>query len=283
MPEKLYSPSAVKEILNERGLSPSKKLGQNFLTDYNTIEKIANTVPAENRSERAFEIGAGLGALSHALSKRYKSLSCVEFDSGLFRFLYENAAANSAIIHSDVLKTSIETGSDVYGNIPYNISSQILQWLLIENNGKWNFAVFLVQKDFAQRICASPGESSYSPISLLAAFASDIKIEFSVGKNVFLPKPKIDSAVISIKPTERFDIDAFPSYRRLVRSAFHNRRKTAVNNFIKSPYLSLSKNDALKLLSAIGADPRVRGEELSPDEYFTMSRLLAEQDQPPAQ
>lgn len=274
-----YSKHDVLSLLSEKGIRLTKKRGQNFLLDRNTASRIAETAP-NARASAAFEIGGGVGALTLPLSERYDALYTLEYDKGVYELLAD-AFPDVCVTHQDVLTATLAdypSPIDVYGNIPYNISSPILEWLLIKNVGRWSFAVFMVQKDFARRLLAEPGSDDYSALTLLAAFASFVRKEYDVGKNVFFPKPAVDSQVISLLPKPALDTTLFPLYRTIVKSAFHNRRKTLLNNLVRSPYMTVSRDVVEDAFATLSLPSAIRGERVAHETYEALARMLRTHD-----
>lgn len=269
MPDNVYSKKIITELLKTYGASPSKKRGQNFLCDKNTAEKIACFIPnGFNRSESAIEIGGGFGSLTNVLEKIYSNnLTVIEYDKKLFSFLSEEYKNKINIIHNDILNIklndNINKKTDVYGNIPYNIASPIMDWLLYDSAGKWNYAVFMVQTDFALRLTAKEGTKDYSSLTVFCSFLAETSLEFNVSRNVFYPTPNVDSSVISIKPKE-FDYSMIDIYKSLSKALFHNRRKNIKNNLLHSPYLKTEPKEVETILELLNIDKNERGENLSP-------------------
>ncbi|OEJ13690.1 ribosomal RNA small subunit methyltransferase A [Brachyspira hampsonii] len=279
MLDNLYSKREVTEYLKCKSIFPNKNRGQNFLCDKNIAYNIANTVPNNLlRSEYALEIGGGLGSLSNMLYSIYKNnLTIVEYDNALYNHLIEKFN-NINIIHKDILTFNIpdsERKYDIYGNIPYNIASPIIEWLLYESYDKWNYAVFMVQSDFAQRLIAKENTENYSSLTLFANFMSDIKLEFNVSKDVFYPIPKVTSSVISIIP-KKADINIIEVFKSVSKTLFHNRRKTIRNNFINSPYLNIDKAYIDEIFNKANIDGNIRGETLPIDKVIELSNIVKE-------
>ena len=277
MLDNLYSKREVTEYLKNKSIFPNKNRGQNFLCDRNIAYNIANTVPNSlSRSKYALEIGGGLGALSNMLCDIYKdNLTIVEYDNALYNHLIEKFN-DINIIHKDILTFDIsnsENKYDVYGNIPYNIASPIMEWLLYESYNKWNYAVFMVQSDFAQRLIAKENTENYSSLTLFANFMSDIKLDYNVSKDVFYPIPKVTSSIISIIP-KKVDIDIVDVFKSVSKTLFHNRRKTIRNNFISSPYLNINKEHIDEILSKANIDGNIRGETLPIDKVTELSNIV---------
>ncbi|MEI0538667.1 16S rRNA (adenine(1518)-N(6)/adenine(1519)-N(6))-dimethyltransferase RsmA [Brachyspira pulli] len=279
MLDNLYSKKEVIEYLKDKSIFPNKNRGQNFLCDRNIAYNIASTVPENySRGEFALEIGGGLGALSNMLVDIYKeNLTIVEYDNALYNHLIEKFQ-NINIIHKDILTVDIsnsENKYDVYGNIPYNIASPIMEWLLEKSYGKWNYAVFMVQSDFANRLIAKENTEDYSSLTLFANFMSSIKLEYNVSKDVFYPIPKVTSSIISVVPKE-VNVNMIEIFKSLSKTLFHNRRKTIKNNFINSPYLNIDKKYVDEILKKANIDGNIRGETLHIDKVKELASILIE-------
>ncbi len=280
----LYSKNEVKNYLKENSIFPNKNRGQNFLCDKNIANNIANIV-IENRSKYALEIGGGLGSLSDILINIYKeNLIIVEYDRALYRHLIKRYSnySNIDIIHKDILtinisdiEKNINEKFDIYGNIPYNIASPIMDWLFCDCYKKWNYAVFMVQSDFAKRLVAKPNSEDYSALTLFANFMSGIKLEYNVSKEVFYPKPNVESSVISVIPKE-IDFTIINIFKLVSKTLFHNRRKNIKNNFINSPYLNIEKENIDEILEKANIDKNDRGESLSVEEVKNLTDIIKE-------
>ena len=275
----VYSKSEITEYLKSKSIFPNKNRGQNFLCDRNIAYNIANTVPNDiSRGSYAIEIGGGLGSLSRVLVDIYKNnLTIVEYDNALYNHLKESYK-DINIIHNDILKVDINDidknkNFDIYGNIPYNIASPIIEWLFCDCYNRWNYAVFMVQSDFANRLIAKEGSEDYSALTLFASFMSDIKLEYNVSKEVFYPIPKVTSSIISIKPKE-VDLSMLNIFKSVSKTLFHNRRKTIKNNFLKSPYIDIDKDKIDEILEKANIDKEIRGESLSIEKVKELSLII---------
>lgn len=275
----LYSKNEIQNYLKENSIFPNKNRGQNFLCDRNIANNIANII-VNNRSKYALEIGGGLGSLSEILINIYKeNLTIVEYDKALYKHLIKRYS-NINIIHKDILTVNIEeikkeVKFDIYGNIPYNIASPIMEWLFCDSYKKWNYAVFMVQSDFANRLIAKSNTENYSALTLFANFMSDIKLEYNVSKEVFYPKPNVESSVISIVPKE-IDFEILNIFKSVSKTLFHNRRKNIKNNFINSPYINIEKEKIDEILDKANIDKNDRGESLSLEEVKKLSNIIKE-------
>ena len=278
----LYSKNEVKNYLKENSIFPNKNRGQNFLCDRNIANNIANII-VNNRSKYCLEIGGGLGSLSEILINIYKeNLTIAEYDKALYNHLIKKYSNNSNIniIHKDILTVNIEdikkeVKFDIYGNIPYNIASPIMEWLFCDCYEKWNYAVFMVQSDFANRLIAKPNTENYSSLTLFANFMSDIKFEYNVSKEVFYPKPNVESLVISIIP-KKVNFEILNIFKSVSKTLFHNRRKNIKNNFINSPYINIEKEKIDEILDKANIDKNDRGESLSLEEVKNLSSIIKE-------
>lgn len=275
----LYSKNEVQNYLKENSIFPNKNRGQNFLCDRNIANNIANII-VNNRSKYCLEIGGGLGSLSEILINIYKeNLTIVEYDKALYKHLIKRYS-NINIIHKDILTVSIEeikkeVKFDIYGNIPYNIASPIMEWIFCDSYKKWNYAVFMVQSDFANRLIAKPNTENYSALTLFANFMSDIKLEYNVSKEVFYPKPNVESSIISIVPKE-IDFEILDIFKSVSKTLFHNRRKNIKNNFINSPYINIEKEKIDEILEKANIDKNYRGESLSLEKVKKLSNIIKE-------
>ena len=276
----LYSKNEVKNYLKENSIFPNKNRGQNFLCDRNIANNIANII-VNNRSIYCLEIGGGLGSLSEILINIYKeNLTIVEYDKALYNHLIKKYP-NINIIHKDILTVNIldinkeNLKFDIYGNIPYNIASPIMEWLFCDCYEKWNYAVFMVQSDFANRLIAKPNTEDYSALTLFANFMSEIKFEYNVSKEVFYPKPNVESSIISIIPKE-INFEILNIFKSVSKTLFHNRRKNIKNNFINSPYINIEKNKIDEILEKANIDKNDRGESLSFEEVKNLTNIIKE-------
>ena len=246
-----------------------KKWGQNFLVDNNLLEKIIKTINIKD-TEHVLEIGPGQGALSEKLVDVAKSLSMVEIDPDLIeRLKVHEKLSGLTIINQDILKVDLESLSIdspvVVGNIPYNITSPIIFWL-IDHFDHWDRAYLMVQKEVAQRLTASIGTKDYSRVTVMTSLFFDIEICFSISPNVFLPKPKVQSAFISI--TKRSDFDQknvnVKKFSQVVRMAFNQRRK-----MLKNSLSTLTINS-----DKCNIDFTRRPEQLTVDEFIDISNNI---------
>ena len=246
-----------------------KKWGQNFLVDNNLLEKIINNVKIDS-NENVLEIGPGQGALSEKLVGICNELHMVEIDRDLIAILKQHHKLSQAeIINQDILKVDLSTlnikNPVVIGNIPYNITSPIVFWL-IKYLASWNRAYLMVQKELAQRLTAKIGTKDYSRLTVMTSLYFDIKICFLISPNVFLPKPKVQSAFIEIikKENSSHHNINLKSFDQVVRMAFNQRRKM-LRNSLSSLNIDI-KN--------CGIDFTERPEQLSVEDFIEISNNI---------
>jgi len=213
-----------------------KKWGQNFLIDPNLLSKIIRTInPLE--TDNILEIGPGEGVLTEMIFPLVENLAVIEIDPAWVNHLQTLDSINGAhIIHGDVLWQKLEAlpigkPIKVIGNIPYNITSPILFWL-IEQREYWFEAYLMVQKEVADRLAARVGTKSYGRLTVMTGAFLDIEKCFNIPPEVFRPQPKVDSAFIKIisKKTAIIDEVKFNQFEKIVKVAFSKRRKMLQNS-----------------------------------------------------
>ena len=222
---------------------PKKSLGQNFLLDKNIINKIVEIGNIE-KNKTVLEIGPGYGNLTRKIaSMNPNKIFAIEKDKKLISFLKEDFRSINKIkiINDDILNIiknkNLEQNIIVFGNLPYNISTQILASLiLLEKWPPWyEMLIFMFQKEVADRILAKKNSKDFGRLSILCNWRLDIKKHFNVSRNCFYPKPKVNSTVLSFKPKKnnQFNIKYPKNLEKITRALFTNRRKMINKNFLK--------------------------------------------------
>ena len=213
-----------------------KKWGQNFLTDSNLLDRIVRTVePQENNN--FLEIGPGDGSLTELIFPKVKKMVVVEIDPLLIKHLSIRSDFDGLhIIHGDILLQDIEDlpieePVRIVGNIPYNITSSIIFWL-IEQLDFWDDAFIMMQKEVAQRLTANIGTKEYSRISVVVGAYLDMEMCFKIPPDVFIPKPKVESAIIRFtkKSSPIVADNQYVKFNKMVKMAFSKRRKMLRNS-----------------------------------------------------
>jgi len=271
-------------LLGTKDLLPKKELGQNFLADPGTAAMIvARSGVSEN--DVVLEIGSGLGALTVPLAAAARQVFAVETDGRIIDLLTAELAGHNAsnvtLIHQDILRVNIpelaqqaETKLIVVGNLPYNISSQILV-RLIENRSCVRRCIFMFQKELADRLVAGPDCRDYGRLSVILQYCSAIRTVATVKAHLFYPRPKIDSEVIEIDfsiPPRFAGVDE-PLLFAVVKAAFSKRRKT-LKNALSTSELALGGEMATRVLTEAGIDPMRRAETLTVEEFVALTRTV---------
>lgn len=213
-----------------------KKWGQNFLIDPNLLRKIVNTINPLD-ADNILEIGPGEGALTDRILPLVNNVAVIEIDPVLVEHLRGlDSMKDVHIIHGDVLwqelsELPIEPPIKVMGNIPYNITSPILFWL-IEQREYWNEAFLMVQKEVGERLAAKVGTKAYGRLSVMTGAFMDIERCFNIPPEVFVPRPNVDSAFMRItkKETSIITDEQFDKFELIVKAAFSKRRKMLQNS-----------------------------------------------------
>src|SRR5699024_4418281 len=255
--KRLYSPKYIKEVLTKYGFTFSKSLGQNFLVDGNIVRKICEEGNI-TKEDNVLEIGPGIGTLTEELSLRAKKVVAIELDDKLLPILSNTLKdySNVEIIHGDVLKVNLKkiieekfNAGDikVVANLPYYITTPIIGRLIEEELGLDSIIV-MVQKEVADRIIATPGNKDFSSLSVFVQYYTDPEIILKVPKSVFMPRPKVDSAVLKLNlKKEKINLENKELFFKIVKLAFNQRRKTLVNS-LNSKELGVDKKEIKKVL-----------------------------------
>jgi len=267
-------------LLQAHGIHLNKRFGQNFICDEHAVERIAAHVDPKRG---VLEIGPGVGTLTLALAKRAPKVVAVEIDERLLPILHEHFATllHVGLMHADILKVDLETlpprlGTpfDVFANLPYQITSPLLDQLVGARH-LIHSAVLMVQKELADKLLAPVGGGQGSSLGVfLQAFAKTKRL-FNVPKTVFFPRPKVDSTVFALffLPQPRFTCDE-AAFFKVVRSAFNLRRKTLRQALIQSPFLTLSALQVDQVLAKAGIDSQQRGERLTLEAFDRIARHI---------
>ena len=271
----------IMEVLSSHSLAMTKKFGQNFLIAPEAREAIVRII-APKEGMRIWEIGPGLGAITHLLVASKADVRAFEIDHGFASILRSEAFADEAnftLVEGDALETLFKEDllpDRVVGNLPYNVGSQIIA-RLIERGTLPPLMVFTLQREVGERMTSKPGDDEYSSFSILTQMDYDNEIAFTIKPGSFYPAPKVESAVVVMR---RKDHSLVPDEDRqcfitLVRALFAQRRKTIRNNLLSSPAFSnLGKERIESAFSALGLTGSERAETLSFDTLVVLMRAL---------
>ena len=276
------SPAEIKRIASRYGFVFKKGLGQNFLSSQSVLEKIADAAEIEN--EGVIEIGPGFGVLTNELAKRAEKVLALEIDDRLIPILRDTLSEydNVKVINNDVLKTDIaeliknEFGDkrvSVAANLPYYITTPIIT-SLIENRLPLKNLVVMIQKEVADRITAQPGTKDYGAISVLCQFYTKPELVCNVGAELFVPPPKVDSAVVKMafRDEPAVEVKDEKMFFRIVKAAFSQRRKTLLNCLAAN--FPINKSDLTNIMESVDIAPTRRGETLSLEEFAKLSEAI---------
>lgn len=275
------------QILRVQNLFPKKQFGQNFLKDPSTAQMIIQRSDLTPR-DAVLEIGAGLGALTVPIARSARKVYAVEKDGRLADVLAGILAAgdcsNVTLINKNILDVDIDKLAReencklvVFGNLPYNISSQVLIQL-IKARTAVRHCVLMFQKELARRIMSPPGTKDYGRLSVLLQYCADTVRIADVKAALFYPRPKVDSEVIAInfKDAPEFAADDEVFFSRVVKAAFSKRRKT-LKNALTGSDLALEGEAAEHILKGVAIEPSRRAETLSVEEFVKLSNALGVQ------
>ncbi|MFC1669025.1 16S rRNA (adenine(1518)-N(6)/adenine(1519)-N(6))-dimethyltransferase RsmA [Spirochaetota bacterium] len=273
--------SKVNRVCKSFGLSPNKRLGQSFLVNDDVTNKIICAI-SPGKDDEILEIGPGLGALTDVLIDKAASVTAVEIDNGISKYLeYEfNEKDNFKLIHGDFLKQEVNGGfNKVVSNLPYYCASEIL-FKIAENFNAGEVYVML-QRDMAERIISGPGSKSYGSLTVTLGFYYKPKILFHVSNEAFYPRPEIESSFMSLARRENLLLknpEDLALFKRVVKSAFWGRRKIILNSLTESPHLDFNKMTTEKILKAAGIPNKERGENLSIDNFVNIVSIIRDID-----
>lgn len=286
---KLYAPSTIQAIKERHNFQLSKSLGQNFITDKSVIEKIVSGSDV-GEDDLVIEIGPGIGVLTAEAAESAAKVVAIEIDKKLIPILAETLQEydNIRVINQDILKTDINEiideeraagsftgGVKIMGNLPYYITTPIIMGIL-EKGVHADSITIMMQKEVADRIKAAPGGKIYGAISVAVQYYCEVEQIATVPKEVFVPRPKVDSAVLKLdirkeRPVELIDEKAFFA---CIKAGFGQRRKTLLNSL--TGVNGLGKEEIKGILENAGVDPVRRAETLDIKEFAAIANGVAE-------
>lgn len=270
---KLYKPSELIKFLSGLNISPKKGLSQNFLIDKNIVDKFIESLSI-TKDDIVLEIGPGPGVLTYPLLEKAKKVIVVEKDRVFANNLRNQRIDNLEVIESDFLDLDLSflkifNKIKVISSIPYHLTSPIITKIL-ENSSLFSSISLMIQKEVAQRIVAKPNSKTYSSFSVFVNFYADVKIICFVSNNSFLPKPKVDSAIIKLDIKDTFENIDKEKFHNFVRLSFSQRRKKLISNLAKE----FDKEKILKIFDEMKLDQNVRAENLTLDNFLFLFKKL---------
>lgn len=287
--DKLSNPKNTIEIIQKYQFNFQKKFGQNFLIDHRVLEKIIAGAGV-TKDDFVLEIGPGIGTMTQYLAEAAREVCAVEIDNNLIPILQETLQAydNVTIINGDILKLDLKQlvqeknqgrPIKVVANLPYYITTPIIMGLF-ENGVPLDNLTVMVQKEVADRMKVGPGTKDYGALSLAVQYYAKPYIVANVPCNCFMPRPKIDSAVIRLTrhtepPVKVHDEKLMFT---IIHAAFNQRRKTLVNGLNNSGNLNFTKEEITTALEKCGLSPDIRGEKLTLEQFAQLSNFLSNKE-----
>ena len=283
--DKLYSPAKMAQLRAKHDFRHSKSLGQNFLSDKNIIDAIieGSEIGAE---DLVIEIGPGMGVLTAAAAECASRVVAVEIDRHLIPILTETLENydNVEIINADVMKTDLSEVVEKYrtsgkvriiGNLPYYITTPIVMKLLEERVPADSITI-MMQKEVADRIKASPGSKTYGALSVAVGFYCTVRHIANAPKEVFVPRPKVDSTVIRLDVRQEGPVELVDEklFFETIKKGFGQRRKTLLNSL--TGIRGMPKESIAAVLADCGIDFRRRAETLSMSEFADLANEIAQ-------
>lgn len=277
MKQIIATPSRTKELLEKHGLYAKKNFGQNFLVEPGIVDKIARHAVISDHCA-VFEIGPGIGALTQFLCEYAKKVIAFEIDERLPSVLADSLSEydNFELVMEDFLKVEINSyidplvkqGYDVVfaANLPYYITTPIL-FQLFESKANISAITVMMQKEVADRFSAKPNTKDYNALSVITQYRCEVTSVMKVPRNVFNPKPNVDSAVLQFRFKQNLPELEETQFFELVKACFKQRRKTILNNL--SDYLG-NKEKAREMLEKAGISSQARSESLSLETFLQL-------------
>lgn len=282
MTERIATPIRTRAIMERYGFNFKKGFGQNFLIDTNVLDNIADAAGITSE-DTVLEIGPGFGSLTQTVAERAKKVISLEIDTKLIPILNETLADynNIEIINKDVLKCDIDELSrekndgkpfKVVANLPYYITTPIIMDMLEKHSAVTSMTV-MVQKEVAERMQAGPKSSDYGALSVAVQFYADTNIDMIVQPSCFMPRPKVASAVITLKLRDKPSVDVKDKklFFHIVKCAFGQRRKTLLNTLCNQGNFNMTKEEIAEIIRSAGLDERIRGEAMSLQEFGVLA------------
>ncbi len=273
------------DLLKKHNFKFKKRFGQNFITDLNLLERIADAGNI-SKEDIVLEIGPGAGTLTKVLAEKAGYVIALEIDRTLIPILEEQFKkfSNISVVNEDALKVNFDevvtkfypeaSEYKIVANLPYYITTPLL-FNALERADLLSQMVVMVQKEVGQRLQASPSTKDYGALTLMANYYAQVQYMFTVSKKLFSPEPEVDSAIVKFTKHDKRPLNSSQEevFKKLVKASFSQRRKTFLNS-IKT--LELDKERMITFLSEAGYGEKVRGEELPLEVYLEMGKYFSE-------
>ena len=288
------TPTRLRALLSEHGLAPNRRFGQHFLVEAGILDVIERLAKLEE-SDVVLEVGTGVGTLTQRIAEVPHLVVTVEIDQGLYMLSRDlvGTLPNVRLVHGDIMAGKsalnprvvekieaalVQPGAGelkVVANLPYAVSTPFLSALLTRFGAPARM-VLMVQKELAENLSAAPGSKNYSPLTIMLSLLADVRIERTLPRDVFYPKPRVESAIAVVQGK---GLDPLPILRSwpLVRHLFSERRKTVAASLKKLPPVMggpLPPDAVPAILESVGLSGRERAEQLEPGQFLVLDRAV---------
>lgn len=270
----------VNQILRDNEFRFNKQFGQNFITDSNLLKAIVADSGVTD-GDTVLEIGTGAGTLTKAIADAAKRVISFEVDRNLLPILERTLIGYDdkvELIFKDIMRVSDEELDEIISgeyrliaNLPYYITTPIIMRFL-ERQNKPKSITIMVQKEVAERLTARAGTADYGAITVAVDLVGTARIDRIVKKEMFMPSPKVDSAVVTIDVIDKFKGTDIAKVKKVLKASFAMRRKTLSNNLMT---LGLSREKANEAIRSLGLDERIRGEMLSTEQFIELTKAIS--------
>lgn len=278
--DRLYSPKVIKQLTEFFGFKFSKGLGQNFLIDGNVVRSIVRD-SGITKDDYVLEVGPGFGTLTEELCLNAKKVVSVEIDERLNIVLGQTMASfdNFVLVNADILKADLkklvrdqfgDNPFKVAANLPYYITTPIISRFLEEDLNVKSMT-FMVQKEVADRMLAKPGNKQYGSLTVFINYYSQAELIVRAPKSVFMPQPKVDSAVVKLTMKKELPPGNKKLFFDLVHSGFMQRRKNILNSLSANKNFGIDKDRLKYILDKLGLLTNLRAEDLSLDDFLNIA------------
>ncbi len=274
-------------LMKKYNIYPVKRLGQNFLTDENMINRLKDAI-SPGSGDYIIEIGPGLGSLTETLAGNCSVLYCIELDTKLFEVVNDRFGSFPGFFSGNFDILDFDTSAElpgydehkistvkITGNLPYYITTPIIMKFL-ESNFNFDYMYFMMQKEVAQRILAEPGTKDYGALTVAANYYCEAKFVVNVPPHCFMPQPSVHSTFVEFKKRKVPGVEVIDKelFFKVVKAAFNQRRKCLINALTNSPLLNFSKEEIVKSVSCVVTDEKIRGECLDINTFAKLSNIL---------
>lgn len=259
----------LKRLFTDLGVSPLKRYGQNFLINDDFVKRIMDYIHLKLDRSYIVEIGPGLGAITFELSKLYHVFA-IEIDRKYAEYLKTFRIDNLTVVQQNALKYDFPQSCSVVSNLPYYISTELVEHLIIHSN-HIHFAFLMAQREFVDKLFGKPGEDTYGPLAILVQWAGKAERIFEVPYQAFYPEPGVVSTFFCLEFNQLHSRETNYAFFLFIKKIFNNRRKTILNNLEQVVGDRLRAED---ILNQLDIQLTLRPDDLTPEQFFSIFRLI---------